>query len=248
MNMAPKPIQIDREKLRAEIRKLGNDRVFSMLDDAIELLPPAKLHKMVKKYIDLSRLRPEAEQVASPGLLADVKRFERASLAGKYYESFNVNSKNYMEKSAGTCAWISEHLRLLDRCVANAQKSKPAEVREAMDILFGLLDHVDECLDDVIFFADEGGSWQVGVDWVKVLPVWFKVLSATTEPSEYAARITSLLGRHYNYGRDKMIGIARRTATLDQRKAIRRSVGRAGPVRPTVADDCAVRSARANGA
>src|SRR5438093_5397812 len=61
-------------------------------------------------------------------------------------------------------------------------KSNPTEVRQAMDILFGLLNHIDKGDDDVIFFADEGGSWQVGVDWAKVLPVWFKVLSATAEP------------------------------------------------------------------
>ena len=89
-----------------------------------------------------------------------------------------------------------------------------------MDILFGLLDHIDECLDDVIFFADEGGSWQVGVDWAKVLPFWFKVLSATTEPEEYAARITALLSCHYSYGRNQMLAIARRTATAHQRKAM----------------------------
>jgi len=48
--MAQKPIQIDRDKLRAEVRKLGNEYVFSMLDDAIELLPLSKLHKIAKKY------------------------------------------------------------------------------------------------------------------------------------------------------------------------------------------------------
>jgi hypothetical protein len=89
-----------------------------------------------------------------------------------------------------------------------------------MDILFGLLEHIDKCLDDVIFFADEGGSWQVGVDWPKVLPVWFKALSATAEPEEYAERITALLSCHYRYGRDKMLVIARRTATTEQRKAL----------------------------
>src|SRR5437016_14027515 len=76
------------------------------------------------------------------------------------------------------------------------------------------------CLDDVIFFAYEGGSWQVGVDWAKVLPVWFKILSATAEPEEYAERITALLSCHYDYGRDKMLAIARRTATTHQRKAL----------------------------
>ena len=40
-----------------------------------------------------------------------------------------------------------------------------------MDILFGLLNHIDKGNDSVVFFADEGGSWQVGVDWAKVLPV-----------------------------------------------------------------------------
>jgi len=32
------------------------------------------------------------------------------------------------------------------------------EAREAFDILFGLLRHIDEGHDDVIFFADEGRS------------------------------------------------------------------------------------------
>lgn len=128
-----------------------------MLDDAIEILPPAKLHKIAKKYFDLDRLRPDAENVGRPSLLADVKVFKKASLAGGYYESFNVNSRNFTQKSAGTIAWISEYRRLIDRCVINAKQGNPAEVREAMDILFGLLDHIDEGCDDVIFFADEGG-------------------------------------------------------------------------------------------
>jgi len=80
--MATKPIQIDRDKLRAEVRKLGNECVFSMLDDAIELLPPAKLCKIAKKYLDLKGLRPDAEKPTRASLLADVKRFEKASLAG----------------------------------------------------------------------------------------------------------------------------------------------------------------------
>ncbi len=218
--MARKPIQIDRDKLRAAVRKLSNEYVFYMLDDAIELLPPAKLHKIAKKYLDLKRLQPDAEPATRPSLLTDVKRFEKASLAGEYYESFFVNSKNCTQESRGTSAWIAEYLRLLDRCVINAKKISSAELRQAMDILFGLLDHIDECLDDVIFFADEGGSWQVGVDWAKVLPVWFEALSATAEPKEYAERIATLLSRHYSYGRDKMLAIARRTATPDQRKAL----------------------------
>jgi hypothetical protein len=228
--MARKPIQIDRDKLRAAVRKLGNDYVFYMLDDAIELLPPAKLHNLAKKYVDLKRLQPDAQPAMTPSLLTCAQRFQKASLAGEYYESFNVNSQNYRQHSTGTSAWIAEYLRLLDRCVINQKKSDPVEVRQAMDVLFGLLSHIDEGRADVIFFADEGGSWQVGVNWAEVLPVWFKALSATAEPDDYAKRIKEMLSRHYSYGRDKMLALARRTATQDQRKALAEVKARKEPV------------------
>ena len=218
--MGRKRIQIDRDKLRAEVRKLGNECLFYMLDDAIELLAPGKLLKIARKYFDLKKLHPDSDQAKRPSLLRDVKRFERASLAGEYYESFSVDSKNYRQQSAGTRAWIAEYHRLLDRCVRNAKKYDPSEVRHAMDVLFGLLDHIDKGNDDVIFFADEGGSWQVAVDWERVLPLWLKVLSATAEPKEYAERIMRLLSGHYSYGRDKMLSLARGTATPEQRKAL----------------------------
>jgi len=80
--------------------------------------------------------------------------------------------------------------------------------------------YVFSMLDDVIFFADEGGSWQVGVDWEKVLPAWMKVLSATAGPEEYAQRVTWVLEHHDRYGSKKMLILARRTATREQRRAL----------------------------
>ncbi len=92
--------QIDRNKLRAAIRHLGSEYVFYMLDEAIDLLPEAELLKLTKPYIDPSRLEPDG--TADAGLLAAVKAFEKASLAGEYYEDFNVNSTNCTEQSTGT--------------------------------------------------------------------------------------------------------------------------------------------------
>lgn len=231
--MARQPAAIDRDKLRAAVRKLGHEYVFYMLYDAIDLLPPAKVHQIAKKYLNLKSLRPDSEIKGKANLLAAVKAFDKASRAGDYYESFMVNSKNYMDLSTGTTAWIAEYRRLLDRCVAEEKRGIPGDIRGAFDILFGLLDYIDECNDDVIFFADEGGSWQVGVDWERVLPPWFRVLSATAAPGEYAERIAALLERHYNYGRDKMLAVARKTATPEQRKALadapdRQASGRRG--------------------
>ena len=70
------------------------------------------------------------------------------------------------------------------------------------------------------YVADEGCSWQVGVGWARVLPVWFELLSATAAPKDYAERITALLSRHYSYRQAEMLTIARRIATEDQRKAL----------------------------
>jgi len=57
--------------------------------------------------------------------------------------------------------------------------------------------------DDILFFADEGGSWRWEIDWEKVLPVWFRVLSATADPGEYAQRIDAVLKQHYDHGRPR---------------------------------------------
>jgi len=168
----------------------------------------------------LESLRPDHEKKTKASLLDDVKTFDAASRAGEYYKSFTVNSRNCMAQSTGTTAWIAGYRRLLDRCAAAEKKDSPAEVREAFNILFGLLDCIDEGNDDVIFFADEGGSWQVGVDWENALPRWFRILSATAAPREYTERITALLGRHYDYGHDKMLAVARKTATPEQRAAL----------------------------
>ena len=70
-----------------------------MLDDAIEALPGAARRAVLSRYLDLRRLRPDREPAKKGSLLADVTAFETASLAGDYYEDFDVDSKNFMEKS-----------------------------------------------------------------------------------------------------------------------------------------------------
>jgi len=209
---------IDRDKLRAAVRKMGIEYVFLMLHDAITLLPERKLRKLIAQYLNPHEFRPDSARKVD--LLADVKAFQKASLAGEYYQAFAVNSKNYTEKSGGTLAWIADCLRLLERCLAQSKKEDPKTVCQAFEIVFSLLSKIDEGNDDILFFADEGGSWQVGVDWEKVLPAWFRVLSATAGPSEYAQRITTLPKRHHQYGWIKMLAAARKIATPAQRQAL----------------------------
>ncbi len=214
----PAASAIDRDKLRAALRRLGDEYVFCMLDDAIDLLPPAKLAKLVSRYLDAKQLHPD--DPGTKNLLAEVRAFDTASRAGKYYESFNVNLKNFMDKSTGTRAFIADSNRILDRCVAQVSKGDAAEIRETIELILGVLRYVDECHDDVVFFADEGGSWQVGVDWAKVLPAWFACLSRTTEPDEYARRVVEVVDEFDKHDRGKQLSAARRIGAPSQRKAL----------------------------
>ena len=211
--------EIDRDKLRVAIRKMEDESVRSLLDEAIDLLPQSKLAKLIEHYVDPKELRPDSKRKGA--LLDDVKTFQKASLRGDYYEDFMVNSKNYMDMSKGTEVWIAECNRLLGRCVDQSAKGDPAETREAFEIIFSLLEHIDACLDDIIFFADEGGSWQVGVEWDKVFPAWFKCLAVTAEPEEYASRVVEMVDEFDDYDREKHLTAAKRIATPAQKKALR---------------------------
>jgi hypothetical protein len=224
--MKSKPTPIDLEKLRARVRRGGFEQTYYMLDEALGMFTQSQLHHLAKRYVSLEDLTMDPASVVPDRLLDAVTRFHRASLSGEYYESFEVNGRNSERKSAGTLAWIATHGRLLDRCLKEASKGIPAEVREAMDLLFALLDRIDEGHDDIVFFADEGGAWQVGVDWPRVLPTWFKLLAATVEPVDYAQRIVALLSNHHGSCRDRMLAVAHRIASKDQRAAVRATIGR----------------------
>ena len=210
-------MRIDRDKLRSAVCRLDSDCIRNMLDDALGLLPPTKLAELAEPYVNLASL--QATKTAG-GLLTEVKAFEKASRARKYYESFAVNSKNYMEMSGGTRAWIAECRRLLDRCVKASGKGKPKETCDAFELLFALLARIDDCMDDIVFFADEGGSWQVGVDWPKVLPAWFACLAANAGPDEYARRVIDRVDRYARYDRDTHLTTAASLASAAQAKAL----------------------------
>lgn len=214
----PHPPAIDRDKLRAALRRLGDEYVFYMLDDAIDLLPPAHLEKLARRYLDVKQLRPDGP--GKHNLLAEIQAFDRDSRAGKYYESFNVNSKNFMDKSKRTRAFVADCNRLLDRCVAQASKGDPSEIRRAIETILGLLRYIDEYHDDVIFFADEAGSWQVGVDWEKVMPALFLCLARTTEPDDYARQVVQVVEEFDEHDRGKHLAAARRVGSLAQRRAL----------------------------
>lgn len=219
MARPPKKKQpIDPEKLRVFLHKLDRGDLLQLVERAIDLLPAARLPMLVKGYFRAKDLAPDARGTQS--LSTAVKAFREASLKGEFYESFNVNSKNFMEKSRGTENWIAEWHRLTGLCLREAEKSAGTGVRESFEILFDLLRHIDKGNDDVIFFADEGGSWQVGVGWDELLPVYFRSLAATAEAEEYADAVLRLVHDFVDYRREPYLRKARGCASAAQKKAL----------------------------
>jgi hypothetical protein len=138
---------------------------------------------------------------------------------------YNVNAKNYMETSGGTELWIRECRQLFDACIEHSGKGHHGEVCAAMDLLFELLDQLDRGGDEVVFFADEGGSWQVGIHEEKVLPIYFTSLAAVAEPEVYAARVKAIIEARGSYNATKLLKAARTVANTAQRSALRKQSG-----------------------
>jgi len=194
-----------------------------LLDRVIPHLPDAGLHALIEGFIPFDAVASTGNQKLS--LLDEVKVFHAASLRGAYYDAFDVNSKNYMDKSAGTENWIADCTRLLDGATKVSEEGDPTEIQQAFDLIFALLRRIDRCEDDVIFFADEPGSWQVGIDWPKVLPAWFRCLAATVEPEDYAFLVDEAINDFVRREAPKYLAMARAAATPEQQAALASTTG-----------------------
>lgn len=210
--------------LEPVLRKLKKNELLQVLRDAYGSLPASQVVSVFGAYVDLTTrdASPRSRTRTAPRqLLEAVRRFHADSLAGHYYESFRVNSKNFMEKSEGTALWIRECTQLFDQCAALSHQGHHAEVHTAMDLLFELLERIDTGSDDIIFFADEAGSWLVGIDGERILPIYFTSLAAVAKPEAYAARVEEVIAAHGAYNAATFRKVARKAANAAQRKTLR---------------------------
>jgi hypothetical protein len=217
---------IDIEKLRVALRRMSRGKLLMVAERAIEMVPRAKLGALVGDMVRLDGLA-EGNRGVAP-LLEEVRKFHEVSLRGEYHDSFAVNSKNFMEQSEGTEAFIAEFDRLAGKCVRAAEKGPRAPVRQAFELLFALLRHIDEDPDSVVFFADEAGSWQVDVAWRTVLPAYFRCLADGTPGEEFAREVDRVITNFADYERPKHLAAARRAANPEQKAALRRLPAREG--------------------
>jgi hypothetical protein len=211
---------VDPKRFRTALGKLARGDLLVVLERALAHVPKHRLGELVEGFIRFDDL-VATKSKKRVRVLDKVKAFDEASRRGEYYESFNVSSKNFMEKSEGTEEWIAECERLLEDVLQLSGDGDPAEAREAFELVFALLRRIDEGEDDIIFFADEAGSWQVGVDWPKVLPAYFRCLAATAPAEEYARLASAVIKDFVRHDAPKYLSRARGAATREQKAAMK---------------------------
>ena len=211
-------LEIDRDKVRAEARKLDGTGLRVWLDRAIDMLPDAAFPDLIADYVHLSGVL--ADENTRPNLLRTIHQFHRDSMAGCYYQDFVVNWRNDMEKSRGTEIFIAEHSRLVEACLRAESTGDLETAAEGLGLLTDLMREIDRGERDILFFADEAGSWQVGVLWERVLPAWFRSLSPGTEASEWAEAVADALDDFAGHQRDQILAAARAAGTPEQQAAL----------------------------
>lgn len=210
---------IDHEKLRRDLRTMSRGDLLIIAERAAELMPRAKLETLLGDYVPVNAMAKSTAQKTP--LLSEVQAFYRESLDGRYFQSFDVNAKNCTGSSVGTDAFIAEFHRLLGKCVRAAGTRSRKGLLVAFDLLLRLLEHIDEAHDDLVFFADEPGAWQVGIVWREVFPAYFRCLAETASSEEFARTVDQRIKSFAEHDRPQHIATARKVASTLQLEALR---------------------------
>lgn len=210
--------RIDRNKVRAHARKLDGADMLVWLDRAIDLLPEDALPELIADYVHLHKVL--ADSNTPPDLLHEIRQFHRDSMAGRYYQDFDVNSRNYLDQSRGTERFIAEHTRLVEVCLKAEQRGELDTAAQGLRLLIGLLREIDRGQHEIVFFADESASWQVGVEWARVLPAWFRSLSPALDPYPWAETVVETLEAFGRRQTRDLLAVVREVGTPAQRSAL----------------------------
>lgn len=208
----------DLAKIRLSLRHLSRGNLLIIAERAAELVPRAGLPALLGDFVQIEV--PVDATTEAPSLLEEVREFHANGMSGAYYEGFAVSGQNCTQQSKGTDAFIAEFDRLVARCVREADTGPQPAVREAFELLFGLLRHIDEGHDDVIFFPDEGSARDVGAHWRAAFPAYFRCLAETATAEEFARTVDQAIMDFADHDRRHYLAEAWRAATAAQQASL----------------------------
>lgn len=208
---------IDYTAVRAELRNLSRGSLLVIAERAAELIPAEQLSVLLGEIanIEASALFPVA------ALISDTRQFVNAAMAGHYYEAVEINNRGRQEQSGGTDVFVAEFDRLVRRCAIAPEQGQFAATWKSVELLLDLLRYIDEGNDNVLFFADDGGSLTGSINWHSLLPAYFKCLTAILPPVEFARTVVSTIDEFVRYDREHHLAAAHVVANDAQRVTLR---------------------------
>jgi len=169
--------------------------------------------------------RPSA--VDGEELLAQVEVFRDQSLAGAYYASFEINSKNFMHVPEETNEWFERLGDLLQDSSRLTKQGDHAHAVACFRVLYEVIDAMER--GEEIVFGDEIGSWMIPGDEKQAIADYMSSLAATSTPEEFAAAALPLIRRDsYHSFADKAYASANRAANKAQKAKLKSEIQRQG--------------------
>ncbi|OYO27676.1 hypothetical protein [Janthinobacterium sp. PC23-8] len=207
---------IDFTALRADLRALNRGSLLIIAERAIELMPAAQLSTLLSDFMRLAG-RPVEAGKPPLSLPDEVRAFYEAAMAGKYDEAVAINNQRRQIQSESTDAFIADFDRLLRECVRVSDNLADSTAKASFELLFGLLRHIDEGNDDVLFFADDDGISSIGINWHAILPAYISSLARTSLPDEFGHAVDATIEDFAREDRPYYLAVARNAASDAQR-------------------------------
>ena len=180
---------IDRTKLLEVLKRQKKAGLLDLLEHAFDAMEPKQQRAVFGEITS----PPPTARAKGPDLLKEVVKFDRDSRAGKYYQDFEINSKNYTYIPDKTDEWFDRLGGLLTETSKLTRQRDHALAVACFDRLYALIETMEE--GDSIVFADELGSWMIPVREEVWMADYLASLAATTTPEEFTAKAIPLILR-----------------------------------------------------
>ena len=171
------------------LQRTDRGGLLLMLARALRSAQPGQLESIFSDFAHPHEVGDIEAQALKP-LLEPVREFTEAALRGEFYVGA---SRNIPDPSGATYDFEAQLDLSFDRCVTEAVNGNPVEVCEAYELLFDLLREIDKFERDIVFFADEGGVWQFGINWQRVLPGYIQSLAKTVSAEDLERQATAVI-------------------------------------------------------
>jgi hypothetical protein len=154
---------VDRESLRAKLRSWSELQRRIALERVVEQLPDADLERLLDGLVRLCE-HCSAGDVPAPSLSERVDCHAAATRRGEFHGRYVLRNDHGQREPWQTAAWLAATMHLFDCALERARLDGSAEALASLRTLTGLVEEVDERIDELVVFEDGCACDHLGSD------------------------------------------------------------------------------------